>query len=363
MKAFWRITITFLFLIISAFFHVVFAQQTLQGVGFSGQFFVSYEYDMFEDGQTNEFTIKRGYITFRDDINDRFGIRFTQDITIDQQGDGAGDIELRLKYALLKYSMDDIGIFSSPNIEAGVVHRPWIDFEQSVNDYRAQKPMLLDQNDILSSADFGMLFEAGIGKELPSEKQNGLKSNTAKYGSLGIGLYNGGGYSKIETNNNKLIEARLSLRPFPNKLPGLQSSLLGAYGQGNIPEGPKFNLMGSAITYESNRLNVVMQAFRSIGDSAGLFTDTVSGTPYRLEGWSVFTEIQPFNTPIYITTRYDELFNRDFNHLIVQQWVAGLAYVYKNRSKIILDVSREDLHPTLHASDFTRFEVVIEVIF
>ncbi len=153
------------------------AQQSLSDVGFSGQFFFSYEHDVFEDSYSNEFTIKRGYITFRKDLSDQFEIRFTQDITIDQQGDGLGDIELRLKYALVKYSMDDFGIFTSPNIEAGVVHRPWINFEQDVNDYRAQKSMFLDQNNILSSADYGLQFASGLGPELDNDKQRGLESN------------------------------------------------------------------------------------------------------------------------------------------------------------------------------------------
>lgn len=342
---------------------VVTAQQNLTDIGFSGQFFFSYEHDVYEDGYTNEFAIKRGYITFRKDLSDRIEIRFTQDVTIDQQGDGLGDIELRLKYALVKYSMADFGIFTSPNIEAGVVHRPWINFEQDVNDYRAQKSMFLDQNNILSSADYGLQFASGLGPELDDDKQRGLETNPGRYGSFSIGLYNGGGYSDLEFNNNKLLEASLSLRPLPDQLPGFQATLLGAYGKGNIPESPDFNLIGSALTYESERAKLVLQGFRGTGDGSGRFIEPVAFEPYDIEGWSAFTELQPFQVPVNLTLRYDELYNRDLSRLSVQQWVAGAAYVFSNRSKIIIDVSRRNVDAVFNTEEFTRFEVVTEVRF
>lgn len=337
--------------------------QSLEDIGFSGVFFLSYEHDVFDDSYSNEFAIKRGYITFRRQISDRVEIRFTQDVTIDQQGDGMGDIELRLKYALVKYSLDDIGFLSSPNIEAGVVHRPWINFEQDVNDYRSQKSMFLDQNNILSSADYGMQFAAGFGPELPEEKQKGLGSTPGRWGSIALGIYNGGGYSELEFNNNKLLEASASVRPLPDRLPGLQGTLFGTYGKGNIPESPDFSMAGAAITYESPRFNTVLQGFQGTGDGSGRFTNPETFEAYDLEGWSAFTEIQPLRIPLNVTLRYDELYNRDLNQRSVQQWIAGLAYVFSNRSKLILDVSRNEQNTVFDDTEFTRFEVVAEVRF
>ena len=343
--------------------YLITAQQSLGDIDFSGQFFFSYERDMFDDGYTNEFTIKRGYITFRKSLSDRFEIRFTQDVTIDEQGDGIGDIELRLKYALVEYTMDDLGIFTSPAVEAGVVHRPWLNFEQGVNDYRAQRTMFLDQNDILSSADYGFQFSAALGPELDEEKQRGLASTPGRYGSFAIGLYNGGGYSALEFNNNKLVETALSLRLLPDHLPGFQTSFVGAVGKGNIPESPDFYMLGSALTYESRRAKLMLEGFRGTGDSAGSYTNPLTFEAYNLQGWSAFSELQPFEFPINITLRYDELYNRDLDRLSVQQWVAGLAYVFSNRSKIIVDMSRRDANTVFDTEAFTRFEIVTEVRF
>lgn len=338
-------------------------QQSLRDVNFSGQFFLSYEHDVYQNENTSEFAVKRGYITFRNNLNNQLEVRFTQDVTIDRQGDGSGDIELRLKYAFVNYTMKDVGIFTSPNIEAGVVHRPWIDFEQDVNDYRAQKSMFLDQNNILFSADYGIQFATGIGPELDTKKKDALKSNPARYGSFAIGLYNGGGYSDVETNNNKMVEARLSLRPLPDLLSGFQASFLGAFGKGNIPEASDFHVAGTALTYESLRANIVLQGFRGTGDSSGHFVDPDAFEAYHLKGWSAFTDIQPFEIPLHITLRYDELYNRDLDRLSVQQWVAGVGYVFSNRSKIMLDVSRRDENTISENTAFTRFELVTEIRF
>lgn len=337
--------------------------QSLEDIGFSGVFFLSYEHDVFEDSYENDFNIKRGYITFRKAISDRLEIRFTQDVTIDQQGDGMGDIELRLKYALVKYRTDDFGFISSPSFEAGVVNRPWINFEQDVNDYRSQKSMFLDQNNILSSADYGVQFEGGLGPELPEEKQRNLSTIPGRWGSIATGIYNGGGYSELEFNNNKLLEASASLRPLPDQLPGFQTSFFGTYGKGNIPESPDFNMIGSALTYESAVVNAVIQGFRGEGDSSGRFTNPDTFEAHKLEGWSAFMELKPFEKSLSATLRYDELYNRDLDRLSVRQWITGLSYVFPNRSKLIVDVSRNQVDTVFNQTEFTRVEIVGEVRF
>ncbi len=95
----------------------LYSQELDTSVDFSGQFFFSYERIFEDEVIDNEFTIQRGYITFRKKLSRMAQIRFTQDVSIDQEGDGKGNIELRLKYALLKLNFDDYGILTSPNAE------------------------------------------------------------------------------------------------------------------------------------------------------------------------------------------------------------------------------------------------------
>lgn len=342
------------------------AQSLTQDLGFSGQFFFSYErtFDNDDTNVDNEFLLKRGYITFRNNISNRVSIRFTQDVSVDREGDGKGNIELRLKYALVSVDFYDAGIFKNQNVEFGVVNRPWIDFEQDINDYRSQSAMFLDHNDYLSSADYGITYTAALGEELPDESQTGLGSSPGRYGSLSLGVYNGGGYSSLENNNNKLLEGRLSLRWFPDHLPGLQTNFFGAWGKGNIPESPDFHMAGSALSYESKYFNSVLQGFIGIGDGAGRqVTAALEGLP--TQGWSIFQEIKPFSIPVSLTLRFDELINRNSNSWFSREAIGGLAYGFPNGSKIILNLDRMWFRNGAGtATDhITTFEIITEVRF
>lgn len=58
---------------------------------------------------------------------------------------------------------------------------------------------------------------------------------------------NGGGYHAVEVNENKSVEPRLSLRPFGDILPGLQTHYVGAYGKGNTTYSPDWILNGGMV--------------------------------------------------------------------------------------------------------------------
>lgn len=198
-----KLTMAVMALVVSMLCSYVSAQNVTDNFRIDGVMFFSFEHDITGDSFHNQFTIKRGYVNFRHKLSDRLNARITQDVTIDREGDGLGDIELRLKYAYVEYDIPDFSFLNEPVVSAGVASRPWISFEQDVNDYRAQKSMFLDQNDFLPSADYGIAFETGLGESLD---EPGLSSNDSRYGSFGIGIYNGGGYSSIEENNNKVVE-------------------------------------------------------------------------------------------------------------------------------------------------------------
>lgn len=340
------------------------SQELDNSVDFSGQFFFSYERIFEDEGVNNEFTIQRGYITFRKQISRKAQIRFTQDVSIDREGDGLGNIELRLKYALLKLNFDDKGFLTNPNMELGVVHRPWIDFEQKINDYRSQESMFLDQNGFVSSADYGITFASLLGGEMDEKYQEEVQSSyPGRYGSLSLGIYNGGGYNALEENNNKLLEGRLTIRPLPDHLPGLQTSLIGSIGEGNITESPDFRLVSSALSYESRRWTSVLQGFISVGDASGDFV-TPALQPIDLKGWSSFIEITPFgDLPIALINRFDEIINRDAASWFYRQAIGGIAWRFPNNSKIILNLRRNWTKENGNVQNIDRLEIITEIRF
>ncbi|NBC02089.1 MAG: hypothetical protein GVY20_00110 [Bacteroidetes bacterium] len=342
----------------------LYSQELDTSVDFSGQFFFSYERIFEDEGINNEFTIQRGYITFRKRLTQMAQIRFTQDVSIDQEGDGKGDIELRLKYALLKLNFDDYGFLASPYAEIGVVHRPWIDFEQKINDYRSQESMFLDQNGLVRSADYGVTFASLIGGEIDESFQQEIQSSyPGRYGSLSVGIYNGGGYNSLEENNNKLLEGRLTIRPFPDHIPGFQTSIFGSYGKGNIPQSPDFEMISTAISYESFQFTTLLQGFTGTGDASGNFV-TNNFQPIDLKGWSHFIEIRPIKSiPIKLINRFDEIVNTDTNLWTSRQAVGGVAYRFPNSSKIILNLRRNWMKINGKVEDINRLEIITEIRF
>lgn len=339
------------------------SQSFFDGVKFSGQLFLTYEIEQRVDVTFNEFRLERGYITFRKQISERVGVRFTQDITIDQEGDGEGDIELRLKYAFVHYTFDNYGFFHKPMVEFGVVRRPWIDFEQKINDYRMQSSMYLDREKISRSADYGITISTLLGPALENASELNLDRDYAgKYGSLSFGVYNGGGYAALEKNTNKLVEGRLTIRPFWDTLPGLQLTYSGSIGKGNIEESPDFWKQLGYISYSSRKLVTTLQGYMGVGDVAGNRVDG-TGNAIPMNGFSLFSELMLFKKPLSIVGRFETLNNRDTENLIKQRGVAGLAWRFPNGSIIMIDFEREINYPDGSALFVNRWEVATEIRF
>ena len=66
-------------------------------VKISGLWFLAYRGNIPSEGN-DAFVVKRGYLTFKKNFNETLSVRYTQDITIDKEGDDAGNVELRFKY-------------------------------------------------------------------------------------------------------------------------------------------------------------------------------------------------------------------------------------------------------------------------
>lgn len=335
-------------------------EKVFNGITFSGQWFLSYQSGRINDVTDNEFLLKRGYITFQKRFNENLSARITQDVVVDREGDGEGDIEIRLKYGFLRYQFKGGGFFYKPYIEFGLVSRPWIDFEQSINRYRVQGTMFLERTGILSSADYGISFVSLLGGELDAEfQENVTKSFPGKYGSLAVGIYNGGGYHAIEKNENKMIDGRLSIRPFPEIIPGLQLSFLGAYGKGNAGTSPDYNTLATNVSYENKNLALTGTYYKGTGFEDGSRLSIIGKPPHN-SGYSFFADVNIPNTDISLIGRYD-YFNSELDAIntISKRFIVGVAYYFFKDSKIIIDYDSIKRNNTTYRDNYI-FEIAVE---
>ena len=304
-----------------------------QNTEISGQWFLVFN----NASEINQFALKRGYFTIKTKMDDVFSVRYTQDITLDKEGGDAGNVEIRLKYLYLKIKLDQFDLLKNSHLELGLVHRPWLDFEQNVNKYRVQGKMFLERYSIISSADFGIFYKGLIGGKIDKEYQTTVTNhNPGEYGSFAIGFHNGGGYHAIEQNNNKTLEGRLSLRPFHEIYPGIQLTYAFTYGKANT---------------ESNLSDFIMNLlYISSETKFGTFTGTYYtgkggyGEKYIGEqnksiankGISVFGELKIPNTDLSLFGRFDE-FELDDNFDKRNTYIGGVAYSFL-KSKVLFNI-------------------------
>lgn len=314
-----------------------------------GDWFMAHQW-LVPNQDNNAFKLKRGYLTVESRFNDRFSVRYTQDITIDDEGDDAGNVELRFKYCYLKAQLPDVSFFRHSYVEVGLVHRPWIDFEEHINDYRVQGEMYLERSKLINSADFGLTYVTLLGGKMDGDYQQSVSNSyPGKYGSIAVGVYNGAGYHALEANNNKTVETRFTLRPFPEGLPGLQFSYNMAVGKGNDSLQSDFQLNSFYVSYESEYLTLATQYYTGKGNMSGTYHG-------HNTGYSLFGEFVIPKTKLMLFSRYDR-----FNPGGSDAWqviVGGIGYRFYKQNKILFDIDWSD-RSTLRKI----YEVALEIKF
>jgi hypothetical protein len=298
----------------------------------------------------NAFRLKRGYLTVENQFNQTFSARYTQDITIDDEGDDAGNVELRFKYCYLKVQIPALSFFTHAFVEIGLVHRPWIDFEEHINDYRVQSEMFLERSKVINAADFGLTYVTLLGGKMNQGYIESVSSSCpGKYGSIAMGIYNGGGYHAIEANNNKTIEGRFTLRPFPDEIPGLQFSYNMAFGKGNDTSKTNFRVHSFYISWESRYITLAAQYYTGKGNMSG--TSQVKNS-----GYSLFGEFVVPRTKFMLFSRYDFFHpeTNDDSRIIV----GGAGYRFYKQNKILFDFDWYQ-----KATVMRTYEIALEIIF
>jgi hypothetical protein len=239
--------------------------------------------------RVNRVSISRGYVTLKFKPVQWFHPR----VTLDTHQNEEGDWMVRLKYLYGNFRVPvETEVLTEPHLEVGLVHIPWLDFEEHVNNYRAQGTMLIERNSILNSADLGVTAGGLLGRKLPGEYRNQVSHKyPGTWGSFALGMYNGGGYHAAEENRNKVFMGRLTVRPLGPVLPNLQLSYFNVTGQGNTADSPDWLLNQGLASFEHQYFVLTAQIAAGEGNQKGDKIDAV-GESLDLFGWSVFAELK-----------------------------------------------------------------------
>jgi len=327
----------------------------LKNTEISGQWFISGNYD--DHDSLYQIELKRGYFTIESHLTEGLTARYTQDITLDTEGDDAGNVEMRLKYLYLQQKINFIPKYQQGSISIGMVPRPWIEFEQKINAYRVMGSMFLEKANVLSSADFGFIYEGLIGGEVDKQYQKEVNSAyPGKFGSFSFGLYNGGGYHDVERNNNKTFEARLTVRPLPDFMPGLQFGYAYANGKANLTNADADFLMNVLYLSSESKYHVFMaQYYSGVGDYGGTYVDSLMHSKSN-KGFALFGEIKIPKSKFSIVGRYD-YFESDKDYYL-NRINTGIAYRFL-KNKLVLGAEYWDQNGNIKR----MYELALEIRF
>jgi polyhydroxyalkanoate synthesis regulator phasin len=295
----------------------------------------------------NRFAIKRGYFRFTKEFTPWFEAHITTDVTQASIPNSSlsDSIQVRIKYAYGKFKLPDLAFFTKPTIEVGVVHMPWLDFEENLNWYRCQDTMFIERNGIFNSADIGINLVSLFGGLMSEEYQNKVNSAyPGRYGSMSLAVMNGGGYSASEQNQNKVLEGRFTVRPLPDIIPGLQFSYFGTTGKGNTAANPNWTTNIAFGSFESEPVVVTGQYYWGRGQQNGANTT-------KKDGYSFFTELKLYDmikNPINrfsVIGRYDH-FDPDITKADNEnnRYIMGVAYYLDkpHKNMFLLDYDHVD---------------------
>jgi hypothetical protein len=225
----------------------------------------------------NAFDVTRSYINVTGQISHLVAFRITPDITRESGlvtlGGGSSisndSLVFRIKYAYAQFNLDD-WTTSGSWTRLGIQQTPWVDFDEGIYRYRFQGTTFAERTPLpttMTSSDAGASFHYN----LPSN-----------YGDIHVGVYNGENYPRVETNNQKAIEFRGTLRPFAAGMPilrGLRGHLV-YYTDNYARDDPRKRMMGN-LTFEHKYLNGEFD-YLSAKDQAAATATSLSGRGFAM---------------------------------------------------------------------------------
>lgn len=186
----------------------------------------------------NAFDVTRAYIN----VLGRFANGVTARVTPDIYRNADGSLALRLKYAFATYTPTG----SPLTFKTGLIHTPWLDWEEALWDYRMQGQMAMERAGYLSAADFGV----GVDGKWMSDKVNFQAT-----------VVNGTTYKSPENSEGKDAQARVSVRVLDtddsSRVGGLR--ITGYVGYGRATTGDRNRAIGM-VSYRTKQLTLAGEA-------------------------------------------------------------------------------------------------------
>lgn len=289
------------------------------------------------DGNTihsSAFNVARSYVNVTGNLNHWISFRITPDVSR-ETGTGSslnGSLTFRVKYAFAQFALDDWTTHGSW-VRFGIQQTPFVDYTEGIYRYRFQGTIFSERVGLLTSSDAGV---------------SGRYVFPGNYGDVHAGYYNGEGYSRAETNNEKAVQVRGTLRPLP--LGGIWKGLrfTGFVDEDHYVQGASRRRTIEQVTFEHPRFNAGAELLQSRDQTS------VKSAESNGKGWSVWA------TPKLGTKGWELLLRHDdfkpannLNATNLRRNIVGVAYWFPNLTRVTSAVLLD--RDSLRQTNFTPF--------
>ncbi len=284
-----------------------------QNLSVGGVAYAQYQAQL-DSGRNSNFDVTRAYLNVIGKFSDGITTRVTGDVY--QNADGSHSY--RLKYAFVNWTPAG----SALTYRFGLMTTPWLDWEESLWDYRMQGPMALDRNGYLTASDFGAGVDGNIDNELVDFQAS---------------VVDGTGYSHTPGDMHKVVAGRVSVRLLgtddASRIGGLR---LTGYAQLGAPSGggTKNRFIGMA-SYRSKNI-LLAGEYAATTDSTGAQTAPTKGTVVSVYGFYRLP-----SSPVGIIARVDLVDpNTDVANDKRTEIIGGVSYQLSPNVRLLADLDR-----------------------
>jgi hypothetical protein len=173
--------------------------------------FLEYSDDLEDVNGFNAFDVTRGYINIQGQLSRHVRVRFTPDVRPTTDASLVSNLTLRLAYASLEADVSEHG-----SVLFGMHETPWLTFEESINRYRVQGPMVAEREGLIPGP-----TDLGFSVRVKGERTE-----------VHAGVYNGEGDGRQEVDKYKSLQGRVTVRPFSDDSLAGSVRLSGFYSYG-----------------------------------------------------------------------------------------------------------------------------------
>ena len=286
------------------------------------------------DGNTihqSAFNITRAYINVTGNLNHWIAFRVTPDVTRETSTtpSTSGSLLFRLKYAYAQVNLDDWTTHGSW-ARFGIQQTPIVDYTEGIYRYRFQGTIFAERVGLLTSSDAGLSAHYAM---------------PGNYGDIHAGFYNGEGYSKAETNNEKAFQIRTSFRPLP--LGGVWKGLRATafIDKDHYVADARRQRTIEQLTFEHPLFNAGLDVMQGKDRTSARLAQVNSS------GWSLWATPKLGTRGWELLLRHDDFKpNKNFTPKTKRD-IAGIAYWLPNLNKVTTAIMLD--YDSVKSSNFT----------